>query len=115
MALLGRAWGFDAWDAWLSAHLGLHFPTPTAPSGFHGNVFLHPGAGRVLGIGGWAEAIAAPDVVSAVLEVKQGDVLTARMGTGESVARLDLAHPDPLVLRNRLRDLPHSIRFEIGP
>jgi biotin carboxylase len=115
MDLIGLAYGFDAWRAFVSVELGLPFDFPAAPTGFAAAVVLHPGAGRVTGIRGRKTVRAHPNAVRVRVKVKRGEFIDARRNVGKNVGHVLLRAPDRDSLLAAIDDVERTLEIDVDP
>jgi biotin carboxylase len=95
MELITRAWGFDAWDAWVAAETGAPLPIRNSPPLCTAGMWtLHPGPGMVLRIEGLESARGIEGVREIVLRPQPGDVIAPRVGTGQEIGHIVVEGPD---------------------
>ena len=88
MELIGRSYGFDPWQTHLEVELGRDVAPPTVATSMTGVWFLHPGAGLVIAVEGLEQARAVPGIVRVECNVRVGQVIGRREGTGQHTGRI---------------------------
>ncbi len=91
MELIGTSYGFDPWAAHLQVELGRDVAPPPIAKTTSGVWFLHPGAGLVVAVDGLEQARAVPGVTRVECNVRVGQVIGRREGTGQHTGRV-VAH-----------------------
>jgi len=115
MDLIGLAYGFDAWRAFVSVELGLPFDFPAEPDAFAAAVVLHPGAGRVTRISGRKAVRLHPNVVRLRLPTRVGDLVDVRRNVGKNIGHVLLRAPDRETLLRAIAEVDDTLRIEIEP
>jgi len=114
MDLLGLAWGFDAWRAFVAVELDRAFTFPEARRAHAAALVLHPGAGTVAAVRGLAEVRRRPEVVEARIRVRPGDRVTPRAGVAENVGHVLLCAPTRERLLEAWADVDARLRVELA-
>lgn len=115
MELIGDAYGFDAWQAFLDIETGR---IPRFPSGlrrFEGVYFLHPGAGRVQAVRGLKRSRQLEHISAVSCRVKPGDIIEERVGVGQSVGRIRAGAPDYTSVAEALLNAHRCVEIELAP
>jgi biotin carboxylase len=86
MDLIRRSYGFDPWQTALDLEMGIETSLPERASTVSGMWLLHPGRGTVRHISGKRNCRQIPGIREVSCRVRVGDVLTPRLGSGESSA-----------------------------
>lgn len=94
MELIGRAWNFSSWEAFVHMELNLPFEFPNSHSSHAAVYIIHPGAGTVEHIEHWDEIKELPSVYRAKLKVKPGDTIGERTGVGEDAGYVFFSNCD---------------------
>lgn len=115
MELISRAYGFDAWQAWLATELGEAVELPQAPKNYSGVWFLHPGEGIVNRVSGVQVAAQYSGVEAVHCRVQAGDVLKPRAGSGESAGHVIASGASRQEVVNALQVARRSILIETRP
>jgi len=114
MDLLGLAWGFDAWRAFVAVELDRAFVFPDAPKAQAAAMVLHPGAGTVAAVRGLAEVRLLPEVVEARIRVRPGDRVMPRAGVAENVGHVLLRARTRERLLEAWMDVEARLRIELA-
>ena len=115
MELIGRAWDFDPWRAWVQIELGeAPAALPQVAARHAGVWFLHPGAGTVTGVEGVEAARAMPGVARVRCAAEVGQVITERVGSGEAVGEVVVTADGHDECAARLRAAKDAISILVG-
>ena len=114
MDLLGLAWGFDSWRAFVAVEVDRAFAFPRAPKAHAAAVVLHPGPGTVAAIRGLADVRRRPEVVEARIRVRSGDRVKPRAGVSENVGHVVLCAPTREQLLEAWEDVDARLRVELA-
>ncbi|RDV39591.1 ATP-grasp domain-containing protein [Bradymonadaceae bacterium TMQ3] len=115
MELIGEAYGFDAWQAFLDIETGR---LPRFPSGlrrFEGVYFLHPGGGRVTAVRGLRRSRQLAHVSAVSCRVQPGDTIEERVGVGQSVGRIRAGASDYASVARALLEAHRCVEIELAP
>ncbi|MCB9255410.1 MAG: ATP-grasp domain-containing protein [Bdellovibrionaceae bacterium] len=102
MELISKAYGFNAWEAFVSVELDRPFVFHTEARQYTAAHILHPGEGVVRSVNRFEKAVANEFAYKSRLKVKEGDSVAARAGVGEDIGYLLYAAANPETLRGAL-------------
>ncbi|GIW71107.1 MAG: argininosuccinate lyase [Planctomycetota bacterium] len=88
MDLIGRAYGFDPWEALLRVELGEQPALPRTAGLYAGAWLLHPGGGTVRAVAGLEQARAVAGVEEVRCSLAIGQPLAPRTSTAQWVGRI---------------------------
>lgn len=115
MELIGLAYGFDAWRAFVSVELGLPVAFPSEPTAVAAAVMLYPGEGRVTRIDGLDAIREHPSVHRVRLRAAVGESVGARSSISKIVGHVLLRAPDRATLLAAIDDVERTLRIEVDP
>ncbi|MEZ4749425.1 MAG: ATP-grasp domain-containing protein [Bdellovibrionota bacterium] len=102
MELITKAYGFNAWEAFVAVELDRPFSFNSQVKQFAAAHILHPGEGVVRSVSRFEKAASNPFTYKNRIKVKAGDSVAARAGVGEDIGYLLYAATDPQALRGAL-------------
>ena len=115
MKLISRAYGFNAWEAYFRTALGENPSLNQNAAGFCGIWFLHPGTGVVDAVSGLEEAARIPHIAEVKCKLKPGDLISPRLGTGQTRGYLLAEGQTHQQVTNALRAGIDAIKISLKP
>ncbi|MCB0404879.1 MAG: ATP-grasp domain-containing protein [Bdellovibrionales bacterium] len=102
MELISKAYGFNAWEAFVAVELDRPFEFNALPKHYTAAHILHPGEGVVRSVARFEKAAGNEFAYKSRLKVKPGDTVAARAGVGEDIGFLLYAASGAASLREAL-------------
>ncbi|TXD39334.1 ATP-grasp domain-containing protein [Lujinxingia vulgaris] len=115
MELIGDAYGFDAWQAFLDIETGRIPRFPGGHRRYEGVYFLHPGAGRVQAVRGLRRSRQLAHISAVSCRVQPGDTIDERVGVGQSVGRIRASASDYASVAHALLEAHNRVEIELAP
>lgn len=115
MELIEYAYGFDPWEAVLRIATGEVPAFPAEAKQFAGVWLIHPGPGRIIEIGGLEDARSVRGVIDLSCKVRPGDVVAARIGSGETKGRMLATATTHSACADALAEAVDKLRFSLVP
>lgn len=113
MDLMGRAYEFDPWEAFVSVETKVPFSFPKGQPRWTCAVVIHPGAGTVESIVGKELVENLPQTHRFRLRVEPGDRIEDREGVGQEVGHLLLEDASPEALRKALGKVQNGFQVRL--
>ncbi len=114
MDLIAAAYNFCPWRAFIQTHLNQQPEIQNDANGFAGALILHPGIGHVKEVIGLDTARATPGVIKFKCNVKPGDFIGPRLGTGQNKGYAIVRGDDYAFVVDALKSLNREVKFVVG-
>ena len=113
MEALELAYNKNFWDLYVRIELDMDFELPEGEHNYAASIVIHPPPGRVKKIRGLDNLNSIESIQKFKLKVKEGQVITERLGVGQDYGHLLLKNSDSNKLLNDIERFNQTIDIEM--